>query len=183
MPSEIHRNSQRGAGGGHQVGENWFHENWFLTRRGILEILLSTRLAWSRLSSSVGGLVGTSEPRRAPRWVLVYRTTLAGEELKGATCEPARPTRKAVLKRGGRRRAPAGGGHGMSKYLLVESRDPSETTDVGYFYDLATGLAGDGHTVTLFLVQNGVFPARRSAMSEPLGRAAQIGRASCRERV
>jgi predicted peroxiredoxin len=63
----------------------------------------------------------------------------------------------------------------MPKYLLVESRDPSETNDVGYFYDLATGLAGEGHTVTLFLVQNGVFPARRSAMSEPLGRAAKTG--------
>ena len=63
----------------------------------------------------------------------------------------------------------------MAKYLLVESRDPAETNDVGYFYDLATSLAGAGHTVTLFLVQNGVFPARRSAMSEPLGRAAQTG--------
>src|SRR5205807_1064810 len=67
------------------------------------------------------------------------------------------------------------GGRVMAKYLLVESRDPAETNDVGYFYDLATNLAGAGHTVTLFLVQNGVFPARRSAMSEPLGRAAQIG--------
>jgi len=67
------------------------------------------------------------------------------------------------------------GGHGMPKYLLVESRDPSETNDVGYFYDLAAALAGEGHAVTLFLVQNGVFPARRSAMTEPLGRAAKTG--------
>jgi predicted peroxiredoxin len=56
----------------------------------------------------------------------------------------------------------------MAKYLLIESRDPFERNDVPYFYDLAAGLARDGTEVTLFLVQNGVLPARRSAASEAL---------------
>ena len=63
----------------------------------------------------------------------------------------------------------------MSKYLLIESRDPFETADVTYYYDLAEGLARAGNEVTLFLVQNGVLPARRSAKSELLGKLAEAG--------
>ena len=62
-----------------------------------------------------------------------------------------------------------------SSYLLVESRDPFEIRDVAYFYDLAANLAGAGNTVTLFLVQNGVLPARPSAHSEALARVAKAG--------
>jgi predicted peroxiredoxin len=51
----------------------------------------------------------------------------------------------------------------MSGYLLIESRDTLESSDVTSFYELATGLAGQGEPVTLFLVQNGVFSARRGA--------------------
>ena len=42
----------------------------------------------------------------------------------------------------------------MSEYLLIESRDPFESNDVGYYYDLARGLGEAGNQVTLFLVQN-----------------------------
>jgi hypothetical protein len=28
----------------------------------------------------------------------------------------------------------------MAEYLLIESRDPFESNDVGYYYDLARGL-------------------------------------------
>ena len=63
----------------------------------------------------------------------------------------------------------------MSQYLLIESRDPYEFQDVGYFFDLAGGLAESGQKVTLFLVQNGVFPARPSAQSERLTRLARGG--------
>lgn len=63
----------------------------------------------------------------------------------------------------------------MSKYLLIESRDTSEHADVGYLYELAGGLAREGHRVTLFLVQNGVFPARPSAQSRRLTRVAEEG--------
>ena len=47
----------------------------------------------------------------------------------------------------------------MPKYLLIESRDPLEYGKVPCFYELATGLAREQHTVTFFLVQNGVLPA------------------------
>ncbi|MFQ5670169.1 MAG: DsrE family protein [Acidobacteriota bacterium] len=64
----------------------------------------------------------------------------------------------------------------MAKYLLIESRDPFEANDVAsYFYGLATRLAELGNTVTLFLVQNGVLPARRCAFSERLSAAHQAG--------
>ena len=63
----------------------------------------------------------------------------------------------------------------MSKYLLIESRDPFETNDVTYFYDLAANLAKEGNTVTLFLVQNGVLPARPSVRSEALAALTKAG--------
>lgn len=53
----------------------------------------------------------------------------------------------------------------MGKYLLIESRDPWDSDDVGNWQDLARNLAAEGNTVTFFLVQNGVLPARRSARS------------------
>ncbi len=63
----------------------------------------------------------------------------------------------------------------MAKYLLIESRDPFESGDVPYYYDLAANLAKAGNTVTLFLVQNGVLPARRSVQSEALAAVAKAG--------
>jgi intracellular sulfur oxidation DsrE/DsrF family protein len=51
----------------------------------------------------------------------------------------------------------------MSGYLLIESRDPFESNDVGYYYELARGLVEAGNQVTLFLVQNAVFAVRPSA--------------------
>jgi predicted peroxiredoxin len=63
----------------------------------------------------------------------------------------------------------------MPQYLLVESRDPFESNDVGYYYDLAADLAQGGNEVTLFLVQNGVLPARAGVHSERLAKLAQSG--------
>ncbi len=63
----------------------------------------------------------------------------------------------------------------MANYLLIESRDPFEWNDVGYYYDLAEGLAKDGNKVTLFLVQNAVFPARKSVKSDALTQLADAG--------
>lgn len=48
----------------------------------------------------------------------------------------------------------------MSNYLLIESRDPFESGEVVNDYELAVNLANAGHNVTMFLVQNGVLPAR-----------------------
>ena len=63
----------------------------------------------------------------------------------------------------------------MAKYLLIESRDPFDSNDVANFYDLANGLAQEGNEVTIFLVQNGVLPARNSSKSKPLSDLAQNG--------
>jgi sulfur relay (sulfurtransferase) complex TusBCD TusD component (DsrE family) len=63
----------------------------------------------------------------------------------------------------------------MDGYLLIESRDPFETNDVSYFYELAAGLAREGSRVTLFLVQNGVLPARPGARSAALAAVTKAG--------
>ncbi len=63
----------------------------------------------------------------------------------------------------------------MGQYLLIESRDPFDSNDVGNFYDLASGLAKAGNQVTLFLVQNGVLPARQCAGSAALSGVAGAG--------
>ena len=51
----------------------------------------------------------------------------------------------------------------MGKYLLIESRDPFDSADVVNSYELAQGLADDANDVTVFLVQNGVLPARKAS--------------------
>ncbi len=53
----------------------------------------------------------------------------------------------------------------MANYLLIESRDPFECKDVNYYYDLASSLAAEAEGVTLFLVQNGVLPARQGVLT------------------
>jgi predicted peroxiredoxin len=59
--------------------------------------------------------------------------------------------------------------------LLIESRDPFESNDVGYYYELARGLAEAGNQVTLFLVQNAVFAVRPSAETPKLRALAGSG--------
>jgi sulfur relay (sulfurtransferase) complex TusBCD TusD component (DsrE family) len=56
----------------------------------------------------------------------------------------------------------------MANYLLIESKDPFEAADVPSDYQLAGDLAAAGNDVTLFLVQNGVLPARTSKHSQAL---------------
>jgi sulfur transfer complex TusBCD TusB component (DsrH family) len=63
----------------------------------------------------------------------------------------------------------------MGHYLLIESRDPFETNDVSYYYDLAKGLVEAGNEVTLLLVQNGVLAARPMAQPGVLAALAQSG--------
>lgn len=63
----------------------------------------------------------------------------------------------------------------MAKYLLIASRDPFESRDVDQTYELASGLAKEGNTVTLFLVQNAVLAARKSARSDALAKVAAAG--------
>jgi hypothetical protein len=63
----------------------------------------------------------------------------------------------------------------MSKYMLIESRDPFDSNDVAFTYELASGLARAGHEVALLLVQNGVLPARRGADADGLARVLAAG--------
>ncbi len=63
----------------------------------------------------------------------------------------------------------------MTEYLLIESRDPFESNDVGYYYDLAQGLVEAGNQVTLFLVQNAVLAVRPSAETPKLRALAGSG--------
>ena|SRR5436190_2849056 len=51
----------------------------------------------------------------------------------------------------------------MTEYLLIESRDPFESRDVGYYYELARGLSEAGNQVSVFLIQNAVLAGRSSA--------------------
>jgi len=63
----------------------------------------------------------------------------------------------------------------MPKYLLIESRDPFDSNDTQFCCDLARQLAGARNDVTLFLVQNGVLPARPGPQSGELARVAGAG--------
>jgi sulfur relay protein TusB/DsrH len=51
----------------------------------------------------------------------------------------------------------------MAKYLLIESRDPFDSSDSEYFAELVQGIAKRGNEATLFLIQNGVLPARKGS--------------------
>jgi hypothetical protein len=51
----------------------------------------------------------------------------------------------------------------MAKYLLIESRDPFDSSDSACFSELAQGISNRGNETTLFLVQNGVLPARKGS--------------------
>ncbi len=63
----------------------------------------------------------------------------------------------------------------MDKYMLIESRDPFDSNDVAFCYELAIGLAKAGNEVTLLLVQNGVLPARRGAKTDGLAAVLEAG--------
>ena len=63
----------------------------------------------------------------------------------------------------------------MSHYLLISSRDPfvcATTTDL---YELAREYRAQGHSVTLFLVENGVLAAREGARCPALAQAVADG--------
>lgn len=59
----------------------------------------------------------------------------------------------------------------MGSYLLVETRDPFDSSDCERFWDLAEGLADHQHDVAVYLAQNAVLATRRSSAKE-----AAIGR-------
>lgn len=51
----------------------------------------------------------------------------------------------------------------MARYLIIESSDPFDSQDSGYFSELVQGITGNGNKMILFLVQNGVLPVRKGS--------------------
>lgn len=51
----------------------------------------------------------------------------------------------------------------MAKYLVIESRDPFDSSDSRYFSELVQGIAGRGNETTVFFIQNGVLPLRQGS--------------------
>jgi sulfur relay protein TusB/DsrH len=64
----------------------------------------------------------------------------------------------------------------MSKYLLIESRDPFESPDVGQVLEMAKNLTSQGDEVTLYLVQNAVLATRSGAKTSGLAALASEGK-------
>ena len=63
----------------------------------------------------------------------------------------------------------------MSNYLFIESRDPFESRDLQFVEETISVLQGRGHTVTVFLLQNGVLAARRNGRENYLDRLHRKG--------
>lgn len=61
----------------------------------------------------------------------------------------------------------------MTEYVLIESRDPFESRDTEFVEQTAITIKERGHQVTVFLLQNGVFAARRTTIR--LRRLAEAG--------
>ena len=51
----------------------------------------------------------------------------------------------------------------MAKYLVIESRDPFDSSDSEYFSELVRGISKRENETIVFLVQNGVLPARKGS--------------------
>jgi intracellular sulfur oxidation DsrE/DsrF family protein len=62
-----------------------------------------------------------------------------------------------------------------SHYVLIESRDPFDSTDTAFVADTAAELRRRGRPVTVFLVQNGVLATRAGARSSHVARLAGAG--------
>lgn len=56
----------------------------------------------------------------------------------------------------------------MKDYLFIDSRDPFTFADHSRFCDLVLGLADSGHRVAVYLVENGVLPARAGGRADGL---------------
>lgn len=63
----------------------------------------------------------------------------------------------------------------MSRYLLIESRDPFGSNAVEQHVALAAALKRAGNEVALYLVQDGVLPCRSGADGETLHEAIAAG--------
>jgi hypothetical protein len=63
----------------------------------------------------------------------------------------------------------------MKQYLIVETRDPSDSRDHDWMVRLAGDLKQAGAPATIFLAENGVFAARNGAAAEAVQAALKAG--------
>jgi sulfur relay (sulfurtransferase) complex TusBCD TusD component (DsrE family) len=63
----------------------------------------------------------------------------------------------------------------LSNYVFIESRDPFESPETNVVTETAVALKKKGHTVTVFLVKNGVLGARRQAAKSQLPAVVESG--------
>lgn len=63
----------------------------------------------------------------------------------------------------------------MKRYLIVETRDPTDSRDHDWMVGLAAGLNQAGAPATVLLAENGVFAARNGAVAEALQAALKTG--------
>ncbi len=63
----------------------------------------------------------------------------------------------------------------VTRYLLIESRDPFASTNFGRRSELAAALRADGADVTLFLVENAVLGARAASRPQVLEKLVKRG--------
>ena len=62
-----------------------------------------------------------------------------------------------------------------SHYVLIESRDPFESSDTRFVSETATALRERGRAVTVYLVQNGVLATRAGARGSDVARLTRAG--------
>jgi predicted peroxiredoxin len=63
----------------------------------------------------------------------------------------------------------------MTNFIFIESRDPFESRDTQFVVETAMALKQRGNRVTVFLIQNGAFAARRNAHGAQLLKLAAAG--------
>ena len=63
----------------------------------------------------------------------------------------------------------------MSNYVFIESRNPFDSSDTAFVAEAAIALQKKGHSVTVFLVQNGVLAARRQERRTQLASVLESG--------
>lgn len=63
----------------------------------------------------------------------------------------------------------------MSNYVFIESRDPFDSPDTNSVSKAAVALRKEGHTVTVFLVENGVLGARKQATQSQVPAIVEFG--------
>ena len=56
----------------------------------------------------------------------------------------------------------------MTRYMIIETRDPQDVRDVEWMAELAASLQRGGSPATVMLAENGVFAARAGASASAL---------------